>query len=389
MAKAIVLFYCSPKFGSEYRFGWEYLRFAVENLDYDTVIISDIRKNIKPDEIHEIYPSLKCILIRSIVKSDRLLRKFTDFIPQVEWHSRTMRHLLSRELTFCTIWVATGAQPWLPVKHYIRMADGFVWGPIGGGEPINHTLSVTSLSYFKVRELVRNMIVRITTNAKRKTLLAGASDAGKDIFVLARTTHSHKLFQDLSSKIKVEIFPEILTISKKDIIDKNAKQNRVPYLWVGQDIARKNLSLGIKIYREVSRRFAKIQQLEIYGVGGDADTCNGRDLKYHGWVGAVPWARYRGAGIFVLSSSREGVPSALLEAFQAGCFCIVPDVGAISRIFDGNDRVFIYNHQEIVDNKDIFDQMAAAINSYLALSSVHVPHISFEKSLYEFLKNGG
>lgn len=378
-----VAFYCSDKYGSEYRSGWEFVEFGIRLGLIERVIISDVELNIKKHEIEKIYPSIEFVIIPSIVRSNSLLRKYNDLVPQMLWHNKVATTICAKK---CNLWLINGAQSWLPIRLYLKISEKFIWGPVGGSEELNGSY----LNYLNVRQKLREIFRKLADfycSLRKSSLILKYIDKGKTVKVLARTRYSYDYYKKKLGQNSVCYVPEILKITNETkftkVVDKACVRN---WIWVGQNIPRKNLGLAISIIEYITKITQDRIILNIYG----ADTndvarykANGFEIKAHGWVDNVPWDLYQGSAVYILSSIREGLPSSVIEAYQNGIFCICTDVGSLEYVFSGCKHY--WNIKSFEDFKNNFYKMLEALDLYYNQSTIEVKEINLTENLYEAL----
>jgi len=328
MCSAIVCFYASSRYGSEYRSGLDFIEVAWRE-GFTLAIVSDIDQNDSPEMLEARFPGLTVIAVRSLVRKQRLLYRFTDFVPQFVWHRRVGARLKRRHRGLARLWINNGAQPWLPLGIYDRCFTGqLIWGPAGGDAGAPSAFLATCPPSVRLREWLRAIVVRVTTAAKVK-LFERVGRSGRAVRVMARTREAANSLSAAGIR-DVVIVPEIIAPLKASDVTKPIAQH--PRLvWIGQDIPRKNLGMALEIFNRLKDQYFPGLTMEIHGVeakpaGGD------QAITYHGWTPGVPWDRYRAGGVLLLTSYREGLPSVVLEALSAGLPCVSADVGSIGSL---------------------------------------------------------
>jgi glycosyltransferase involved in cell wall biosynthesis len=124
-------------------------------------------------------------------------------------------------------------------------------------------------------------------------------------------------------------------------------------LFLGRLVPEKRVDLLIRAYRELKRTSPEIRGLKLVIAGGSSATeahvralkalsRGDADIRFVGFVaGAEKAELLTNALIFVLPSSLEGFPIALLEAKSAGLFCLVSDISPHREaVREGRDGFF-------------------------------------------------
>ena len=324
--KVAVVFSISSKFGSELRSGFELTQFALK-AGFNILIMSDVEKNDEESVLESKLEGMNIFRIPSPIKKLKYLYKFTDFLPQIIWHYRVAKFIKEEFPNVELIWIINGAQPWLPIHMYLRKNIRLIWGPIGGGERCPEALKIKLSFFARSREKLRDFIQNFAIKNKAKLILSYPPGT---IIPLARTRSASQLLTAaLGVKIPIDIVPEILhPIRQKNYVF-NSTPRHPKFVWAGQDIPRKNLELAINIFTMLKCKYFPAATLDIYGVESDKKIMG---VNFCGWVNPIDWTKYCGNGILFITSFREGMPSVLLEAIQAGLLCISTDVGSVGEI---------------------------------------------------------
>jgi len=380
--RVIVAFYASSRFGSEYRSGFEFIRFAA-SLGFDLAVIADLEQNTRASDLTGMVPGLEVVTIPSPIKKQANLYRYSDFIPQFIWHSRVGSWLGKHCPGSDVIWVQNGALPWLPVKPYFRHARTIVWGPVGGGGHAPAGAIETFDLLARMREWLRNRIERYAIRIKTRQLRRPGVHR---VIAMARTSDAQHWLRSALPRMSVPIVPEILDPVPAVRIP------RMPvgtprFLWVGQDVPRKNLALALTLFERLHSSAFPGATMNVFGCSqGRRPSVSG--VTFHGWVGRVDWESYRADGVLLLTSFREGLPSAVLEAVSRGLLCIASDVGAVSSL--GAHTIHVLPRAEYPHySTETLDHVAEWIKRYLAMEIVEIPAISFRPALVAHLRAHG
>jgi glycosyltransferase involved in cell wall biosynthesis len=368
--KVICAFYASTTYGSEYRSGLEFIRFAAMN-GFDLAIISDLNNNSTVAEMQAAAPGIQVVRLSSPAKRQATLYRFNDYWAQTIWHWRVARWLRKRATNLNVLWVQNGASPWLPLNPYLGLAQTLIWGPAGGGEPPSKAMMKQLPFIVRVRETARSLVEN--TMLKGKFRVATRKTSFR-FLALARTLEAQRRLEK-GLKCGVPLIPEILDPLTAVQIDRQTVTSP-RFIWVGQDIPRKNLPLALDIFRRLREGAFPDATLDIFGCAADnSEIPDG--VIYHGWVSAIDWSAFR-----------EGLPSAILEAVQNGLLCISSNVGSIGGL--GAPTVVTLPHEDYPDYSDAtIDSVAERIRQHLASERIDLAPVSNRLLLSEFLNDAG
>lgn len=378
--KVIVTFYASSRRGSEYRSGWEFIKFASDQ-GFDIAIVADLEDNIAPGGSDLLGLDIEVVQVKSLVRNQSALYKWSDFLVQQLWHRRVSKWIESNIGKVEILWVQNGAQPWQPVKGYLRQSKKMIWGPIGGGAapPINYLMQLP------LREALRER-VRLwfqTQQLQRKNRQFAANPDTK-VMPIARTVEAQSLIQKTLGFSDVPVIPEILWPLAAGERAKQASDSP-KFIWVGQDLPRKNLDMAIKLFSRLSESHFPNSTLDVFGAR--REETSGFNIRYHGWVSKINWGAYSDNGVLLLTSFREGLPSVIIEALAAGLFCVSTDTGSIGHL--NSERMYLLSmkpYPEICSDDVI--NIANKISVYLKLEFLPKENISFDKYLEDYLRAG-
>jgi hypothetical protein len=102
----------------------------------------------------------------------------------------------------------------------------------------------------------------------------------------------------------------------------------------------------------------------------------------------VPWQEFRNDGILLLTSFREGLPSAVLEAVRNGLLCITADVGAIGSLDIPTIHLLPKDQYPNYTNTTFID-VKRRIERHLAQTVIHLPAITNRRKLTDYLHSEG
>lgn len=376
----ICAFYASTNYGSEYRAGLEFIRFAASE-GFDLAVIADLEQNSSVAELEAEAPGIQVIRIPSPVKKQQTLYRYSDLIAQTVWHFRVVRWLRGHK-HIENLWVQNGASPWLPLAPYFGVSPTLIWGPVGGGEPPPRAMMLMLPLVSRLRERMRSSFEKFLLKGK---FAAMRLKAAPRVIALARTSDAQRQLQDgLGSKIP--LIPEILD-PLNTVRIKREKMSNPRMIWVGQDIPRKNLRLGLDIFENLRRDYFPNATLDVFGCESSKET-NIPGVSYHGWVSRIDWSLWKDDGVLLLTSFREGLPSAVLEALQNGLLCVTSDVGAIAGL--GAPTVLTLPRTEYpAYSSRAIQQVAERIRQHLDATEIELDAISYRASLSQYLKAEG
>lgn len=376
----ICAFYASTNYGSEYRAGMEFIRFAA-NEGFDLAIIADLDQNSSPAEIEAIAPGMQVMHIPSPIKRQKTLYRFSDLIAQTIWHLRVARWL-RKQKHIENLWVQNGASPWLPLVPYFSVSPTLIWGPVGGGEPpppaMMQMLSVGS----RLREGMRSAFEKSLLKSK---FTAMQRNAAPRVIALARTSEAQIQLQK-GQQSNIPLIPEILDPLNPVRITRKVMSNpRI--VWVGQDIPRKNLRLGLDIFETLRAGAFPNATLDVFGCEPN-EKMSAEGVTFHGWVNKINWNLWKDDGVLLLTSFREGLPSVVLEALQNGLLCVSSDVGAIASL--RVPSLVILPRAEYPNySKRTIQEVADRIRQHLETTEIEITSISYRANLSQYLNAEG
>lgn len=379
--KVIVAFYANPAYGSDWRVGRDYINFA-ESHGFDTAIIAELDKNAAESELVSPGSAMRVIRVPWFSDKSSFLYRFTDFLPQIVWHLRVMNTIRARFGRVGCIWVSTSsAQPWFPLAGYLPLAEQVVWGPVGGGGHPPPSVLERLGARTRVREGFRNAVERLMFRLKVRLI---RKHPESKVVVLARTREVQLRLANELCRTDVPLFPEFLHLVRgRDLVFDRSLVPR--FIWAGQDIPRKDLELGLTIFRKLRERHFPSVELDVFGCKRQGSEPG---VHYHGWVQSIDWSSYSGSGVLILSSFREGLSAVLVEAISHGLACIATPVGAIPSFRLPNVILLTDNdHMHLSDAA--IDRIADQIREHLAGEKVMFEDISFDESLAAFLASKG
>lgn len=373
----ICAFYASTTYGSEYRAGLEFIRFAATN-GFDLAIVADLEENSPVPELEARAPGIRVMRIPSPIKRQATLYRYSDLVAQWVWHLRVARWLRAQHGGLQSLWIQNGALPWLPLAPYFGLSEVLIWGPVGGGEPPSVAMMETLPWRDRLRERLRSQIERIMLRGKLGTILNGPTPR---VVVMARTTEAQRQLTNGLGR-NVPVIPEIL--DPLEAVHVHREPGASPHLvWVGQDIPRKNLSLALTLFLYLRKGAFPTATLDIFGC-----SATGRDpiegVTFHGWVPSVPWHQFRDDGVLLLTSFREGLPSAVLEAARNGLLCVTSDVGAVGSL--GIPSIHLLPKDEYPNYAtESLRQIENRIRQHLAQNETSFARVSNRKKLIDHL----
>lgn len=378
--RTVVAFYCSPIYGSEYKSGWQIVTEAINAGIVERVIISDIEKNINSAEWGIKYSGVDFKVVPSIIKSDRLLRKLNDLLPQWIWHYSVAMLVKVNS----ALWIVNGAQPWLPLKCYMNKANDIIWGPVGGSEKLNISLLEKFSVLQKLREILRSIVVNLFSASKVRSLRKYIA-SGRRVTILARTNSAFRFYKSNFTGAKLRLVPEIINIlNHEHVIKQESESSLVNWVWVGQNIPRKNIALSLSLIDKLAQRIPGRHVVHIFGPSCLKEpffSVSGVELKFYGWVDKVPWDLFRANAIFINTSIREGLPSTIIEAMQNALFCLSTDVGSISAVFSKSKLIKFIDMDSDVINQ--ISDISNHIQVYLQSNRFEIDSVCLREELYE------
>jgi glycosyltransferase involved in cell wall biosynthesis len=380
--RVICSFYASATSGSEYRSGKEFIQFAAKKR-FDLAIISDVENNSKIEELEAICPGIRIIRIPSLIKKQNMLYKFTDFIPTVIWNLRVARWLKHHVDSLEILWINNGFQPWHPFVNYFNLSKTIIWGPIGGGDHAPTAMMPHLSLALRIQEHLKAFIYHIGLTSKISYIRR--HDEIKKCIMLARTSDSQKAFSSALGQT-VFMIPEIL--NPLGLINLHRIKSSNPKLiWVGQDIPRKNLQLAINIFKWLRKRSFPGATLDIFGCV-ENKACVSPGIIFHGWVSKVPWENFLNDGVLLITSYREGLPSAVLEAVRNGLACVSTDVGSIS-ILEIPTLHILPKTEYPNYSEQTLSNIENFIRQHIQRTEIYIEPVSYVQKLENYLTSQG
>lgn len=376
--RIICTFYASITYGSEYRSGLEFIRFAASN-GFDIAIVADLDENSSTEALEVEAPGIQVVRIPSPMTRQATLYRYSDAFAQSVWHLRVARWLTRQRIPIHTLWIQNGAQSWLPLTQYFRVTRTLVWGPVGGGEPPPAAMLRRLPLRNRLRENLRSLA---ETFLLRQKFSAAAQPGAPRIIPLARTVEAQRSLSR-GMHCTIPIVPEIL--DPLHAVHVQRTPSRTPrLLWVGQDIPRKNLQLALDIFHVLRSETFPDATLDVFGCMRPTNDAND-GVTYHGWVARIDWAGFQNDGVLLLTSFREGLPSVVLEAAKHGILCVSADVGAIASL--GIATLHIMPHNQYPNySANTLRQVADQIRLHLAKTMIDLPSVSYRNNLTNHLR---
>jgi glycosyltransferase involved in cell wall biosynthesis len=323
--KVICAFYASTTYGSEYRAGLEFIQFAAFH-GFDLAIVADLEQNSSNEALEASAPGMRFVRIPSPIKRQATLYRYTDFVAQWVWHLRVSRWIRAQYGSVESLWVQNGASPWLPLVPYFGLSEVLIWGPVGGGEPPSPAMMDKLPWRVRTRERLRSLLEQRMLGAK---LIAIQNVQTPRLITMARTADAQRQVAHGLGR-PVPVIPEILDpLGAVHVTREPGSSPRL--VWVGQDIPRKNLWLALELFQRLRKGAFPEATLDVFGCSAPRGS-SVEGARFHGWVPSVPWNQFQDDGVLLLTSFREGLPSAVLEALSNGLLCVTSDVGAIASL---------------------------------------------------------
>ena len=252
----------------------------------------------------------------------------------------------------------------------------------GGGESPSADMLKTLPWKHRLRERLRSHVELVMLRGK---FAAMHSPRAPRVVAMARTGEAQR---QLSGGFghQVPVIPEI--IDPLEAVHVSRAPGTSPRLiWVGQDIPRKNLSLALKLFKHLRREGFPEAKLDVFGCSApNPELFEG--VTFHGWVPSVPWQEFRNDGILLLTSFREGLPSAVLEAARNGLLTIASDVGAIGSL--GIPTIHLLPKHEYPNYTDTtLRDLENRIRLHLTQKEVNFKPVSHRKLLTAYLHAEG
>lgn len=337
MSKIVqVSFYFSNTLASEYIAAFEQRELLIKKYGDNVFgIVANLDANINFNNN---------VKLKSIITKQENLYKYSDFFAQYLWHFRVFRELM--RLKPKKVFVS-GLMPWFPIYLYSFLKCDVVFMGVGG------SVKIINKSFFEIiRKILSlfNLIIMRLFN--------------KDIVVIPRTTEAELLWKNYTRNLK-EIIPERVLPLKRNKVSLKSK-DPINFVWIGQDIKRKDLSLALKWFSSIKSYFPKSE----FHVFGASRKIKQDQVKFHGWVKNLDLLKYGSKWVLLLSSKREGLPSSVLEVLKIGGVIICKDIGSMKML--KSERVLII---ENFDNSKI--QLSAKLEDLFKKNKIVVEEESF------------
>lgn len=200
----------------------------------------------------------------------------------------------------------------------------------------------------------------------------------------ARVVLSHRIRQDFATLYDAFGWPESLLehfhvipngVQVPDVLSEKPAALRI--LYVGRDTPEKRVHLVGTIAAEVARRNVAA---EFVAIGEIARELPG--VRLEGLIAdpARLAALYDSAQLLLLTSSREGLPMAMLEAMARGCVPLVPAVGAIpEHVKQGSNGVLLDPEPEgalVKQAADAIERLAKHRGALAAMGKAAHAHVA-------------
>lgn len=379
--KVICAFYASTTYASEYRAGLEFIQFAASQ-GFDLAVVADLEENSTNEALEANAPGIRVVRIPSPIKRQATLYRYSDLVAQWVWHLRVARWLHAQRGGLQSLWVQNGASPWLPLVPYFGLSQVLIWGPVGGGEPPSSAMMNRLPWRFRLRERLRSLVERRMLRGK---LVAIQNARTPRLIVMARTAEAQRQVAPGLGR-PVPVIPEILEpLAAVHLTREPGTSPRL--VWVGQDIPRKNLQLALELFQRLRNGAFPEATLDVFGCSAPP----GRIIdgaEFHGWVPSVPWHQFQDDGVLLLTSFREGLPSAVLEAVRNGLLCVTSDVGAIASL--GVPTIHPLPRSEYPDYSDAsLHGVVQRIRQHLRQKETQFEAVSNRRRLQEHLRAEG
>lgn len=341
-----VAFYFSERYASEYLASYEQYRLLSKYFCVD-LISSNLEFNSFTD-----IPLEKVIVVDSLLSNQNSLYRWTDVFPQIIWHFkvyRLLKKLQSRQKV-----LVSAMMPWLPSFLYGLLKHDVVFLGVGGSRQVL-SRSVKEILRFVLSIVLLKLFERNSENIK----------------VVPRTVEASDLWRSYAYNITRVVPERVNPVSSVDhIIDQN---DDIVMLWIGQDIPRKRMDLGLYWFNQLKNNLST--HLHVYGSKGRG---NIEGVTFHGWVSSINFRKHGSKLVLLLSSEREGLPSAVVEVLQLGGLVVTRNVGSLSAL--KSDRVFV-----IADDENNWKEIAALIKQRFSSESVNVVSEDFSNLYLEVL----
>jgi len=313
-----VSFYFSDSYGSEYLAAHEQHLLLRKRFCVD-LISSNLEHNV-----FDIVPKDRLKIISSPVRKQKILYRWTDVLPQILWHLSVycwLKSLTGKQKVFIS-----GVMPWIPSFLYNTLGRDVVFLGVGGSKnPINYSIKE---------------IIRLTLS---KVFLKLFALTDNNIMVVPRTTEAFDLWNRYATNVS-SVIPERVNPIDATVHIVNQKDN-VVFLWIGQDIPRKRLDLGLNWFNMLKSELPA--HLHVYGAEGSADL---ESVTFHGWVSSIDYEKLGTKLVLLLSSDREGLPSSVIEILQKGGMIITKNIGSLAAL--RSERIIFVSEKD-AEWKDI------------------------------------
>lgn len=246
--------------------------------------------------------------------------------------------------------------PWYPIFLYALLKSDVVFMGVGGDKyKATNSLSEKLRRSFSMFNLY---IMRHFNN---------------QIVTIPRTLPASLLWSDYTQNLS-SIIPERVIPVTKDQVCINSN-DPIKFVWIGQDIKRKRLSLALKWFNIIKSDFPE-SELHVFGAKRNNSF---KEIKFHGWVNKIDLLQYGSKWVLLLSSFREGLPSSVLEVLKKGGAVISKDIGSIKSL--KSERIIIIKDFE--DEKRFIEKR---IKDLFKEDTIIVAEENFTKDYKKILK---
>lgn len=359
MSKTVILhicYYYSSKKGSEYRAAFEQNE-LISKIHGSKVQL--ITSNLEENELE----NKKVIIIPSLVTKQKTLYSITDIIPSSIWHLLVVFKILIKKKykKENTLIYLSGVMPWHPYYLYTIISNKVILLGVGGG--------VTKKTHpkFSTKETLRILLSFINLNI-------GKFAEKRITSIIPRTNEAKDLWKKYYTNKTEKVIPEIINPIHKTrkTFDRSEK---VKFLWIGQDVPRKNLPLGIEWYNKLKKEIIN----EGLFVFGPEKEYLGNDIHLEGWVQSIDYNSIGSKLVLLLSSWREGLPSACIEVIQAGGIVVTKNIGSLSNL---NCKSVIITDDSL-SNKNV---VINSINNFFEKGYTDINEVNFFDEYKTILK---
>lgn len=335
---------CNPYQGSEPGVGWAAVKRISENHDVYLLTDSHNREGLKKAKKEGLIPpNLKIRILRKNTKysRNRLIARIQSWLWYVSYNRLVLNKAIEwhQDVNFDLCHQVTIAA-WRVPSPLWQLPIPFIWGPIGGAGHIPHKFRCILSPTARIFEFVRDIQTFMAKRSKRLSLCIRESSC-----IFAANEETKNLLAPFRGNRPLIWLP-IVSISDEKLALFRRPEDAKPSgpilrLFAGGNIGgSKGVSLalqalaiaasnGVEFHYTIAGGGPEISSLKrlCYRLGLE------KKVEFHpGYQGEKYIKALHRSDVYFLPSFRESTPVTLIEAYLAGCYPVVADIGAQGEI---------------------------------------------------------